>query len=165
MTERERLCHRIRRRAERLRAELFPAVFAATLKGMCAICTIALGEAFKARGWPCRAYYGTVFLPGEAKGRMHCWLEDEDCIYDLTATQFGADYPAVLIVPATDERYRVRQWQVELDGDYWKYAPQHERQTAELLAMLLQGEKTDAWNRTSGRSRPPTGDGTGGLAG
>lgn len=133
------LCRRIRLRAEQLRAESFSHLFPANMKGMCAICTIALAEAFESRGWECRAYYGLFFRPGD-KPRKHCWLEAGDLIYDLTATQFGDEYPAVFIVAADDPRYAVREWQVDLNGDYWKYAPEHQRPTKEWIAVLTRGE-------------------------
>lgn len=143
------VCHRLRKRAEQVRAELFANQFPPCLKGMCAICTIALGEMFAARGWECRAYYGLFFHPGDRKGKTHFWLESGDLIYDLTATQFG-DYPPVLVVPADDPRYGGRDRQVELNGIYWMYAPQCQRPSKEWIAVLTNGEITYVGSCTRG---------------
>jgi hypothetical protein len=134
--DKEKVCRVVREKAEYVRRKVFALVFKETLKGMCAICTIALAEAFRIRGWRCRSFYGYFFPHGSTKGFKHCWLEDEHCIYDLTATQFGSEYPEVLIVPNDDPRYCNREMEVDLEGTYWKYAPEHERPTRELVAMI-----------------------------
>ncbi|MFX8914765.1 hypothetical protein ABTM95_19190, partial [Acinetobacter baumannii] len=63
-SEKEALCRVVRAQAELVRANVFAKVFKANLKGMCAICTIALAEAFRARGWRCRSFYGFFYKPG-----------------------------------------------------------------------------------------------------
>lgn len=141
MGGKEELCRLVRKQAEEVRRSVFANVFKPNLKGMCAICTIALAEAFRARGWRCRSFYGYFHPAGSTEGFKHCWLEDDDFIYDLTATQFGDEYPVVFIVPKDDERYRLRELEVELEGTYWKYAPDHERPTRELVSMIAPTEE------------------------
>lgn len=138
MKEKELVCKQVRVRAEEIRRKMFATVFTPNLKGMCAICTIALIEIFRRRGWRCRGFYGHFFPAGSNRGYKHCWLEDENFIYDLTATQFGDDLPCVLIVPYDDDRYLVREMEIELNGVYWKYSPEHERPTKELISLMVQ---------------------------
>lgn len=46
---------------------------------------------------------GTFSMDGESQG--HCWIEYQNHIVDLTATQFSIDYDAIHIVPTNDMHY------------------------------------------------------------
>lgn len=144
MISKEKVCQLVRKQAEEVRRTVFSSVFKSNMQGMCAICSIALAEAFRAKGWKCRTFYGTFYKPGSTKGHNHCWLEDEQYIYDLTATQFGEIYPVVHIVPKNDPCYRNRDKEVDLDCLDWAYVPKNERPSKNLLDMFVIQENNDA---------------------
>lgn len=61
-----------------------------SLCGACAIASVVLWRALKAAG-----FKDATLVRGWYFGSNHCWVEVEDLVVDLTATQFGALRPVV----------------------------------------------------------------------
>jgi hypothetical protein len=53
-----------------------------------------------------RADIDCHFTMGESMHESHCWVEaqidDQAYVLDVTATQFGSEYPTVLLLPSSD---------------------------------------------------------------
>ena len=73
---------------------------------MCATASFALYTELKKNGYDC------TFVSGRFKDWCdHCWVEIDEMIVDITATQFSGKYDSgrfdkVFVVPNTDDRYR-----------------------------------------------------------
>jgi ferredoxin len=63
------------------------------LGGACAIASTVLQKVLRQRG------YDAEFVCSEGKHCHHCWVEVQGEVVDITATQFGQDYPEVHVVP------------------------------------------------------------------
>jgi len=140
MSAKQELCRKLRRRAVQLqRGPLNGRFRNPDLKGMCGLCAIAVFEAFVRRGWHCRCFFGKFYPDEDGKGKNHCWVDDGEFCYDITATQFGREYSAVYIVASDSEQYEPL-WEISLESDCWRYAPKNERPTHELVALILEAD-------------------------
>ena len=89
--------------------------------GYCAIASYRLAQRLQALGYPAK------FVKGKYDCYNHCWVELEDKILDITATQFAIDNP--LHVTFVDDCYYDKCTDVELDseidGFFREWAWQH----------------------------------------
>ena len=119
---------------------------------MCGLCAVALSELFQEAGHYSKPYSGWFYVPRPGDDapymRGHCWVEDDDFIFDVTATQFG-DFPAILIWETPNKHYSEPRHLVTRDTlGHPKADPlvPFGNQIAEVLALLKQ-ETPDALNR------------------
>jgi hypothetical protein len=92
------------------------------LSCMCAVASFALHEALKRRGIRSKVIKGCYYLSPKSQknddmgtlGMTHCWLEVDDKIVDITATQFDVT-PKVYIVSNRNQKYRVIQEVTDYD--------------------------------------------------
>lgn len=84
---------------------------------MCAVASFALHEALKRRGIRSKVISGKYYSSPKYRkgdvignwGMTHCWLEVDDKIVDITATQFFNVTSKVYIVSNSNEKYRAVQ--------------------------------------------------------
>ena len=75
------------------------AVYVEDMNGMCAIASYALREVLIDHEYDPKMILAVV----DKTGFSHCWVELDGWVIDITATQFGPEYPNVHIVPIGDE--------------------------------------------------------------
>ena len=92
----------VRRFLRRLR-RCYPENFTERLEGACAIGSATLARVLRRCGMPARLVIG-AFYKGDEFVSFHAWVEVDDRIVDVTATQFGR-LPAVLVTDTSDDRY------------------------------------------------------------
>lgn len=68
-----------------------------TLGGLCAVASDVLIRAFAARGIEATLVHGKFHCNGWKDGGWHCWVECNGYVVDITASQFGAQFPPVFI--------------------------------------------------------------------
>lgn len=68
------------------------------LEGCCSFGSYLLSKVLQKNGF--EAY----FVEGEYDDEYHCWVELNDVIIDITATQFG-DFPQVYVTDSDDKYY------------------------------------------------------------
>lgn len=100
-----------------------------TLRGACGLASYTLYRTLKAFG------YHPEFVHDEDDHDAHCWVELGDEAIDITATQFGEDYPEIYCVHKslyplasvsgkTSRGWRairaVREWEEDGQGPYLK---------------------------------------------
>jgi hypothetical protein len=74
-----------------------PRWFSENLNGACAIASFALYEFLQKQSLKCK------FILGKYIDNTHCWVELENQIIDLTATQFGSEHK--VYTPIKDDNY------------------------------------------------------------
>ncbi len=63
-----------------------------------------LNETSDEDGW--KADSGFFIMSTSIFNAWHCWVAKDNIIIDLTADQFGSDFPKILITDRSDSRYR-----------------------------------------------------------
>lgn len=95
------LAHKLRKKAEKLvcnKESLFK-YFDSDLGCMCAVAATSLKEIFAMNG------FKSYVICGMFRGKYeHCWLEDDNYIYDITATQFSRVKDKVVCLPMGDKK-------------------------------------------------------------
>lgn len=117
------LAHKVRVAVEELANGLEPSwmIVKEDLAGMCAVASRALCTVLRNHG------YKAKFVLAQYCFGSHCWVELDGWIIDITATQFGSNYPPVHIVGissynnSTSERYRTSERcnPKHVNEDYW----------------------------------------------
>lgn len=108
-----------------------------TLQNYCAVCSMALMEAFKKAGFTAKLVYGKFYAPyRKIKYWWHVWVESDGEIYDITAKQFGARNPEILVTMKTDNRYIVDVKTIRSYG-YFRGWDTYNRPTLERTRELL----------------------------
>jgi len=112
-TEKKRLSNHIRIKTERLvaREESGFDEFDMDLGCLCAICSTALKSIFNIHGYDAEVYIG--WFRGDSN---HCWVEDGEHIWDVTATQFGIKRKTVCL---KKDSLLAKQWYIrgeQVDG-------------------------------------------------
>jgi len=87
--------------------------FYSGLSGMCAIASVALTKTFHEHGFKDAVFIEGEYIEGKFVHRVknylyglgHCWVELNDKIYDITATQFNNIKKEILVVEASNKRY------------------------------------------------------------
>lgn len=79
------------------------------LNGLCGICAVNLAQAFQCAGYPAEPVIGTYLYRAkyfEPRHYIHCWVELNGKVYDITATQFGE--AKIVIAESEDPYFRQR---------------------------------------------------------
>jgi hypothetical protein len=123
--------------ASKIRANAVKKYKKTTLEDYCAICSMALLTAFQKAGFSAKLVFGKFQTPDrDIKLYYHVWVESDGEIYDITATQFGQDYPPVYVTRLSDPLYiRLDE---SIDGytyfeDWRRFNRPTEKRTKELL--------------------------------
>jgi glycerophosphoryl diester phosphodiesterase len=124
-----KIAKHIRKRAEKL-AEKLDDVQVSDLMGMCAIASSALEEAFNKHGFLAEIKHGTF------EGNEHCWVECEDEIWDITATQFNDCFPKVYVTSLPDIRYEITE-----DNNDFKWWPKGQQPLKSRIKKIISGLK------------------------
>ncbi len=124
--------------ASRVRVRATKKYGSVTLEDYCAICSMALLTAFKKAGFSGKLVFGKFHTPDrDIKYYWHVWVETDGEIYDISATQFGTDYPPIFITRKNDPRYIPLD--ETIDGytyfrDWKRFNRPTQQRTIELLA-------------------------------
>jgi hypothetical protein len=86
---------------QRLVDELVPRGFDATLRRACAVASYTLAQVITQRVTPVTFVRG-FFDMNRTQWAPHCWIEVDQHVVDITATQFGSEYAAVRILKLDD---------------------------------------------------------------
>lgn len=78
-----------------------------TLGGLCAVASDLLIRTLQARGITSKLVCGNLLFNDRREGGSHCWVECGGYIVDVTATQFGAQFPEVFILSVQNSRHQI----------------------------------------------------------
>jgi hypothetical protein len=141
----------VRRNAERYLKALDRCPFGKDdLREFCAFTALALSRAFRRAGYFARPVFGFMNARPGAKttAYSHCWVEvitatvggPRLMVWDVSATQFGAEFPPVHCVAGSGDIYEVEyELPDDTGAEYWKHWTYYQRPTEDVLAVLLEG--------------------------
>jgi len=70
----------------------------------------------------------------------HCWIEYKDKIIDITATQFGNNFPDVFVIDIKNERYKDRRYNIAAlseVNDWLQQSPRYHKNTINNIIKNL----------------------------
>lgn len=73
-------------------------------EGMCGDASIALKNSLKSYGYEAKAFYGRFI--GGGRSLPHCWVETDDEVIDITATQFSGINTTVFRIRKDSKDYK-----------------------------------------------------------
>ena len=98
-----------------------------TLGGLCGVASDLLVRELRAHGISSTLVFGEFLFSDRRYGGSHCWVECDGYIIDITATQFGEQFPPMWItsvINGNGHRWRRIYWPLAMGGSAYSHITQ-----------------------------------------
>ena len=139
LTKAIRIAERVRERCEFVAMHTKGYEFSEdkTLYCMCGIASVALSRELRRNGIRNKIVYGDFKKNESAWGSDHCWVGVEGHVIDITATQFGDEFPSVMVEAADYSEHYDASMVVRNIKDFFRGWEPGQRPHKRILKKIL----------------------------